>query len=98
MRRVGSVVGLVAAAMVTAGAANALDLPAGPNREVVARQCSACHDLQNLLDTGGLSREGWAGAIEEMTGYGLEVTAEQRAQILDYLSTYMGPRSADRAQ
>ncbi len=30
-------------------------------------------------------------AIEQLAAYGLSVTPEQRAMILDYLATYMGP-------
>src|SRR5262252_2398727 len=31
-------------------------LPEGPNRDLVARKCSACHDLSNLYSTVGRSR------------------------------------------
>jgi Quinohemoprotein amine dehydrogenase A, alpha subunit, haem binding len=75
-----------------AGAAD-IQLPAGPDRDLVSRECQACHDLQNVIDSTGSSREGWDGAIEEMVGYGLSVTPEDRAKILDYLSTYLGPAS-----
>jgi mono/diheme cytochrome c family protein len=92
MRRVklwSSVLGALALfATHTAGAA---ELPDGPNRALVAAQCGACHDLQPLLDAAGVSREDWNGALEEMTSYGLKVTAEQREQILEYLATFLGP-------
>jgi len=39
-----------------------------------------------------LTREGWDGTIEEMISYGMKVDKEDRAKILDYLSTYLGSR------
>ena len=64
-------------------------LPEGPNRDLVARKCSACHDLSNLYSTVGRSRDGWNAKIDDMVAYGLSVTAEERALILDYLATYL---------
>jgi mono/diheme cytochrome c family protein len=76
-----------------AHAADAADLPDGANRALVATHCTSCHDLQPLLDAAaaGVSREDWNGALDEMTSYGLKVTPEERAQILEYLATYLGP-------
>jgi hypothetical protein len=71
-------------------AANAAELPEGANRALVATQCAACHDLQPLFDAAGVSRDDWNGALDEMVSYGLKVTPEERAQILEYLATYLG--------
>jgi hypothetical protein len=40
----------------------------------------------------GLSREGWDATIEEMISYGMRVDREDRAKILDYLSSNLGSR------
>ena len=72
-------------------AAQLKELPVGPNRDLVSQQCQACHDLDNVLEGAGASREAWDGAIEQMVGFGLMVTADQRAMILEYLATYLGP-------
>ena len=64
-------------------------MPEGPNRDLVARRCTTCHDLGHLVSTGGRSREGWNGKLDEMQTYGMRVTAEERALILDYLATYL---------
>jgi hypothetical protein len=69
----------------------AAELPEGPNRALVASRCTECHDLQMVFDASGISREDWSGALEEMTSYGLKMTPDERAQILDYLATYLGP-------
>jgi hypothetical protein len=67
------------------------ELPPGPNRELVSQACGACHDLDGLVAAAGASREDWDGAIDEMIGNGMHVTPEDRAKILDYLATALGP-------
>jgi cytochrome c5 len=85
--------GVVAATFVILGAAvaRADELPPGPNREVVARECQACHDA-NYFESTNRSRESWDGLIDEMISYGMRTTPEERAKILDYLATALGPR------
>jgi hypothetical protein len=78
--------------MVSVAAAQRLDLPAGPNRDIVSRACQSCHDLAMVVAATGLTREGWNATIEEMISYGMRVDAEERAKILEYLSNYLGPR------
>ena|SRR5437016_2067403 len=86
--------GVVGANLLTIGVCSAQvpDLPAGPNRELVDRVCQSCHDLSMVFDTGGLSRADWAGVIEEMTTYGLDVTSDEKRLIVEYLATYLPPR------
>jgi len=79
--------------MLGAAAAQGIELPAGPNREVVSRECQACHDLAMVVGSTGLSRDGWNSVIDEMVSYGLNVTPQQRTQILDYLSKFLGSPS-----
>jgi hypothetical protein len=83
----GIVVGSLVLAMV---AAQAADLPPGPNRDVVSRECQACHDVDMVAATRR-SREGWDSLLDEMTGYGMRVDPDVRAKILDYLATALGP-------
>jgi mono/diheme cytochrome c family protein len=90
MRRVELLFGFFGAVL-AAHATNAAELPDGANRALVTTQCSACHDLQPLFDAAGISRDDWNGALEEMTSYGLKVSPEERAMILEYLATYLGP-------
>ena len=79
-------------AMLSAAAAQQRDLPAGPNRDLVSRACQACHDLAMVVAATGLTREGWNATVEEMISYGMRVDAEDRAKILEYLSSYLGSR------
>jgi hypothetical protein len=80
--------------MPVAAAAQVIELPAGPDREVVSRECQSCHDLTMVVASSGLTRDGWNGIIDEMTSYGLNVTPEQRTKILEYLSVYLGSAAA----
>ena len=87
------VLGAISASFGTA-AAQQIELPAGPNREVVSHECQACHDLGMVVAATGLSREGWNSTIDEMISYGMRVDPQDRAKILDYLSTFLGSPSA----
>ena len=84
-------VGIVAAALsvATAAAQDDARLPQGPNRELVVRTCGSCHDLSNLYSTVGRTRERWNLTIEDMTRFGMRITQQERALILDYLATYL---------
>jgi cytochrome c5 len=75
----------------TAASAQRLDLPAGPDRDLVARACQTCHDLSMVLAAKGLTRDGWDAAIDEMISYGMKVEPDERARMLDYLSSRLGP-------
>ena len=66
-------------------------MPEGPNRELVARKCTSCHDVSNFVGTAGRSRAGWDVKIEDMVLYGMRITPEERAFVLDYLATYLPP-------
>ena len=65
-------------------------MPQGPNRELVIKTCIGCHALSNLYSTVGRSREGWNRVLDDMTNYGMNVTTQERAQILEYLATSLG--------
>jgi hypothetical protein len=79
-------------ALMGAAAAQRIELPAGPNREIVARECQACHGLDMVVGAAGLSREGWTNILAEMSTYGMNVTPDDQGKIVDHLSTYLGPR------
>lgn len=85
--------GILLAAFVATATAAAAELPPGPNRDLVNRECQACHDIDMVVDAAGASRSDWSATLEAMTGYGLSVTPEDRIKILDYLSTALGPNA-----
>jgi mono/diheme cytochrome c family protein len=84
--------GLGVAALVVTGARAAVgaELPPGPNRDLVAGACSACHDVQYLIESAGLTRGQWDGVLDGMRQYGLTLSPAQRAKILDYLASVLG--------
>jgi hypothetical protein len=96
MRTARLLIGVVGAAIVVLSVRTVVAqidprLPQGPNRELVARLCSGCHDLSNLYATSGRSRAGWDIKIDDMLLYGLKITPEQRALVLEYLATSLPP-------
>lgn len=69
-----------------------LTLPPGPGRALVYGQCRTCHDLQYLTESAGVPRDTWSELLDSMKQYGLRISDDQRAEILDYLATYLGPK------
>jgi cytochrome c5 len=63
-------------------------LPEGPNRELVEAVCGSCHDIE-MVAINGRSEERWRLTIDEMVGYGLQLTPADRTLILRYLATYL---------
>jgi hypothetical protein len=95
MKTARPLMGLVAAILSTQiAAAQTLDdprMPPGPNRELAIRTCIGCHPLNFLYSTVGRTREGWSRTFDDMVRYGMNVTAEERALVLEYLATSLGP-------
>jgi len=87
-----SFVSAMALMTAAASAAQQFDLPQGPGRELVYGNCQTCHDLQSVIDSSGIPRGAWNAVLDNMKGFGLRISADQRAKILDYLATYLGPK------
>jgi hypothetical protein len=85
--------GLAAITLISLGsrASAELSLPDGPNRDFVARTCSACHDL-GMVISARRSRDGWNATLDDMVSFGMNVSAQDRGRILDYLATYLPAR------
>ena len=66
-------------------------MPEGPNRALVARKCTTCLDASNFVGTAGRTRAAWDVKIDDMILYGMNITPEERALVLDYLATYLPP-------
>jgi competence protein ComEA len=93
MQAVGVGCGVVCGLALGVCAAGAFDLPPGPNRDLVVRECQACHDLDRVAASNE-TKEVWNALLDAMTSYGLRVGPEDRAKILDYLLTALGPKPA----
>lgn len=70
-------------------------LPEGEGREDAFYMCSACHSFQ-LISRQGMSRAMWDDTITLMNDrHGMmELEADERARILDYLAETFPPTAA----
>jgi cytochrome c5 len=93
MRRAHVLFGAVGAALLAfvVPALAQSELPEGPDRDLVARECQTCHGLQVLVGRKGKRAEEWAAIVDQMEGNGLNVPSDDRAKIIEYLATYLGP-------
>jgi mono/diheme cytochrome c family protein len=76
--------------------AQRIELPQGPNRDLVYARCRVCHDLQYVVDSAGITGDNWKALIEDMGRYGLRIPGEERDKIVSYLVTYLGPDASKR--
>ena len=67
------------------------DWPQGPGSELTGKVCSVCHSLA-IVKQQGLSSERWDELLDWMVEeQGMnELTAEQRTEVIGYLSTHFG--------
>jgi len=72
-------------------AGDRMELPPGPNRDLVYAKCRTCHDLQYVIESAGITRDNWVALVEDMGRYGLRMGADDRKKIIQYLGTYLGP-------
>lgn len=82
---------LAAAVFSPPARADRIELPAGPNRDLVYAKCRTCHDLQYVKESAGITADNWEALIEDMGQYGLRIPKEERDKIVEYLVTYLGP-------
>lgn len=68
-----------------------VELPPGPDRDLVYGTCRTCHDLQYLKESAGIPKSAWDDLLDSMKQYGLRIPPDRRSRILDYLGTYLGP-------
>jgi hypothetical protein len=73
------------------------DFPEGPNREIVAPFCSACHSGR-IVARQRMSRERWDEALTWMTERHAmpPLEGEYREMFLDYLAAAFGEQTADQ--
>lgn len=101
MRTLAVVLGLLALAGPLRAAGEAGDplehFPEGPNRELVAHFCSACHSGR-LVANQRMSRQRWDEALNWMTErHGMPpLEGEYRDLFLDYLAEAFGERAVEQ--
>ena len=60
----------------------AVPLPDGPGRAEVEGLCQGCHQLGNIANSGGYTREGWDQLLSTM----IAIPADTRPLVLEYLA------------
>jgi virginiamycin B lyase len=65
-----------------AGRGQALTLPDGAGRDIVQAQCTKCHALGLLANSGGYTRQGWQDLFSTM----VVLPEDQKAAVADYLA------------
>jgi len=83
------VAGVAMLALAGPAGAGEFKLPDGPGRSLIYAKCRVCHDLQYVVDSKGISPQAWDGLLDDMESFGVDLTADERTQILLYLTTYM---------
>ncbi len=78
-------------------ASDRIELPAGPDRDLVYAKCRTCHDLQYLVESAGVTGDDWSAMIDSMAQYGLRIPGAERDKIVKYLVTYLGPNAPKAA-
>ncbi|WP_164847351.1 c-type cytochrome [Sphingobium algorifonticola] len=64
-------------------------MPEGPARGIVEKTCTGCHVASQVTAQRKTSDQ-WAQTVDQMIGYGAQVSDEDYAKIVDYLATNFG--------
>jgi cytochrome c5 len=67
--------------------------PAAPERDLVARACTACH-APELVTAKRHTPEEWDDIIAKMVDRGAQASDTEQQQILEYLVRFFGPSQA----
>jgi hypothetical protein len=60
--------------------------------KAVEGRCNACHAV-DIIRAQRLTKPGWEQEVEKMIGWGAQLTATERRDIIEYLSAYVGLRA-----
>src|SRR5512146_1485251 len=85
-----------AALVVAAAPAFAQQLPDGKGKDVVEAACTACHDADVILKSGG-TRDDWAMGVQQMIDLGAMIKPEQISVLVDYLAAHFPPKQKSEA-
>jgi cytochrome c2 len=79
------IVVLVIATIALVGCRSAAEPTPHPGQALVATKCSTCHSIVQV-DNAKYSREMWDSTVNRMVMAGMQITDEQKAQVIDYLA------------
>ena len=87
---------VIAAFLVLAGPLSAQQppqLPDGPGKEILEKQCSTCHTIEVIVAQRNDAAE-WKRLVLNMIDRGAELTEEQVPVVTEYLATNWGKPAA----
>lgn len=91
---IGLMVALQAALGQTPAASVAtVELPDARGSAAVKARCVTCHGA-DIIRGQRLSRTGWERDVDKMIGWGAQLGATERTEIIEYLSAQFGPKLA----
>jgi cytochrome c5 len=64
-------------------------VPAGKGSDVFQKNCFACHD-DRVVTSRKLDKPGWTAVVAQMLRWGAYVPADQRDELIDYLTANWG--------
>jgi hypothetical protein len=67
-----------------------LSLPEGRGVEKVGQRCGICHGIE-IVAQQRLGRSEWTRVVDQMIEFGAALTPDDRRDIVNYLSSYLGP-------
>src|SRR5688572_29744954 len=70
-------------------------LPDGPGKQLVETVCTQCHNLNQIRNSSGYTKEHWAELISNMAD--LSGSPKQRDEIVNYLATNFPPNDRRKA-
>jgi mono/diheme cytochrome c family protein len=76
--------------------AAAEELEPGTGSDVVMRDCSKCHAIDNILQVRK-NRADWDTTVHLMRNYGMDMSDQDMQIVIDYLSAYYGFEPRKRA-
>ena len=74
----------------------AQDLPEGPQKQIVAKVCSGCHELKRVTNSGN-DRAGWRNVVAMMRNAGAPLPPDQLEPVADYLAAHFPPKAHPQA-
>jgi len=74
----------------------AQDLPEGPGKDAVSKSCLDCHDASTVT-IDNRTKEDWQKTVKSMQNRGADVTPDQVAIIVSYLTKNFGRVNVNKA-
>lgn len=75
----------------------AQELPPGNGRDTVQSACTACHGIDVIVSQRHTGDE-WSDIVTQMVGNGANLTDDQFATVVKYLSTALAPQGSTPAK